>query len=353
VIRLRTSPLLFLCTALITVLVLGALVFNAATLNISFAEQAPTQSPIGAGLTSTPFLPERQEVEAAFQAFENGWLLWRGDVHRLYLLNSDQTIMVYADDVVQMTGAFEAITRIPLERFVPADRFRPLWQVIEREHLGWAVDEGHDYQAVLTKQSASGFTISLPSDVQIVLTFPLPDSSEYDGRWRALAEIPPFVPPTYPTATPTITPTPYVVEAVYQPFEQGFIVWIEDSSCVYAYVLHDPPSARDGILIDASLGNNYGYCLAIPSSIPSITPAPSEERVALGGVIGSVWKGYAFVREALGDPILPEQAYSATIPAASNSWDGAMGYRAMITLPDGRSLWCGFVGHSAGTCFLR
>lgn len=145
-----------------------------------------------------------------------------------------------------------------------------------------------------------------------------------------------------PPTTPTMVPTLQIVEAVYLPFEYGFMVYIQGRNCLYAYA--------DGIIIPpdvARLPNgSYGYCLSFDELPEAPADAPIEP-------FGRVWSFYEAVPEALGAQAGDVVRYTATIPADEPVVMGGVFYGGVITLPDGLQLYCGTRAATAGSCNLR
>jgi hypothetical protein len=154
---------------------------------------------------------------------------------------------------------------------------------------------------------------------------------------------------------PDSAASPYPIEAIFQRFEHGMMVWRSDKNCVYA--LADSPG-RVIIPLEipwAGKNQGYGYCLMVDLPTErSIEASPSEDRFLPQGAIGRVWNYYSEVQTKLGYATAPEQPYTATIPTNEGqaSMDGSPFYWRQMTLPDGTVLQCGSRGATAGTCDL-
>lgn len=91
------------------------------------------------------------EVEAAFQAFEGGYMLWRGDTNKIYVLYLDGSYNVYDDTYTE--GDTVGLPDVPPEGlFQPQRGFGKLWteNVGVRDRLGWA-----------TSASEAGYTAAI------------------------------------------------------------------------------------------------------------------------------------------------------------------------------------------------
>jgi len=177
---------------------------------------------------------------------------------------------------------------------------------------------------------------------------------------RQLSEL-----PVQPTATPiwasfpSSAVTPYVTEAIYQPFQRGFMLWRADQNCVYAIATSIAAEPRHAIIPSGlpaspdSMIHSYGYCL----SVAPLTHIPPNLNPPTGyfeptGVLGKVWHYYLEVSTELGFATAPEQHYTATVPTNDGAavMDGSPFTIAQMTLPDGTIFACGSRAATAGTC---
>jgi hypothetical protein len=142
---------------------------------------------------------------------------------------------------------------------------------------------------------------------------------------------------TVPTVVPTVAP----VEAVYLPFQGGFMVYNTRATCLYAYA--------DAIILPRDVVaeyNNYQYCLPFDELPAAQAGAPPDP-------FGRVWSRYAEARDALGEPTGDPVRYVTRVPPAERVVMGGVFYAGMMTLPDGTQLYCGWRGATAGSCQLR
>jgi hypothetical protein len=145
------------------------------------------------------------------------------------------------------------------------------------------------------------------------------------------------------SADSTPTPAPGTVNAVYLPFERGFMVYVEGADCLYAYA--------DGIIIPAEISSAspsgmYHYCIEFADLPDAPTNAPEFP-------FGRVWQRYAEMQQFLGVPSGGAQRYQARIPRSDPVVMGGVFYAGAVTLPNGRRLYCGTRGATAGHCELR
>ncbi|MEO8394683.1 MAG: hypothetical protein ABI700_16940 [Chloroflexota bacterium] len=106
------------------------------------------------------------------------------------------------------------------------------------------------------------------------------------GYYSAQHTIPTLEQPvlTQPSPTPVwamfpeSAVTPYVTEAIYQPFERGFMLWRADENCIYAIVTDAPLYPHRAIIplvIPGDMIHSYGYCLTVaPLTDRAITSEP-------------------------------------------------------------------------------
>jgi TolB protein len=103
-------------------------------------------------------------------------------------------------------------------------------------------------------------------------------------------------------------------QAAYQDYEQGFMVWRDDTEEVYVF------SVDNVTIVPISVYNNY----------PVPQENPPEGRYLPVNAFGKVWANYGQVRSVLGWPVTGETGYYACITSYSR--------HLAVTLPDGRAL---------------
>jgi hypothetical protein len=158
---------------------------------------------------------------------------------------------------------------------------------------------------------------------------------------------PPTIAPS-PTTAPTTPPTS--VNAIYQAFEHGWMLWREEMNCVYSYT----SDSETHIIVPDELANDYTYCVPIDGLSPIADATPPTGLSFPSGSLGAVWNTYPTISDALGYSTQAEQSYIAAIPSSPTSTnDGAPFSQPVMTLPDGQVLWCGFRAATVGSCHLE
>lgn len=90
------------------------------------------------------------EIQAAYEPFEGGYMVWRGDTRDIFVHYEDGTAEVYADanySVLPGPGAEVP----PLDRVVPSGGFGRVWAGHQsvRDRLGWALEPEESYTMTL------------------------------------------------------------------------------------------------------------------------------------------------------------------------------------------------------------
>lgn len=152
--------------------------------------------------------------------------------------------------------------------------------------------------------------------------------------------LPPYPEITYAPPVPTYTLTP--MTGVYQAFERGFMIYIEGQTCLFAYAeaIIIPEAIRS---LDMGI---YRYCVEFAGLPPAPADAPLDP-------FGRVWAQYPEMRASLGVAVGAPERYQTVIPRSEPVIMGGVFYSGMATLPDGRQLYCGTRGATAGRCELR
>jgi hypothetical protein len=313
-----------------------------------------------AGIPSTPDVV----VNATFQPFENGWMIWRGDVNTIFVLFSDGTLKSYHADEIPTSANGSLMPIAPPGRVQPAVPFEGLWRYFTdvAAQIGWPTIPGQSYVANVFGQVSFGFGITLPDGRYLGFSFggPWYMTGITGGTWKVSGEPVTFEPPSYPTLTPPPTATLARLGGIYQTFEHGFMLWRQDQNCVYTYIYSDD-NPQGGILIPKEIrmindiSSAYHYCVeAAPLPDNPISDLPPSGLLNPSGALGKVWGHYADVRQFLGYATSPEVSYVAFIPPRSPSSysDGGGWSDPVITLPDGQVLSCGFRSASSGMCSL-
>lgn len=80
-------------------------------------------------------------VAAAYQYFQNGAMIWRGDEQKIYVIYDDGTWEVYDDTFKEGEAESDPSLKAPSGLMQPVRGFGKVWRASAgvREHLGWAV----------------------------------------------------------------------------------------------------------------------------------------------------------------------------------------------------------------------
>lgn len=182
-----------------------------------------------------------------------------------------------------------------------------------------------------------------PPDLGMDLPTPVIVLSTNTPRSLSTAVVLPTEPPVMATPMPSMTR----VNAVYLPFEHGFMAYVEGADCLYVYA---ETGDWSGVLIPDEIRTQemgyYRYCTVF-GGLPD---APSD---APEGDFGRVWARYPELQPFLGAVTGEVVRYASTIPPSEPVVMGGVFYSGMIMLPDGRALYCGTRGATAGRCELR
>lgn len=218
---------------------------------------------------------------------------------------------------------------------------------------------------VVVTSTATQPSTAKPKAVSVQASTSTPQHPTVAGQNVAAASPVPSATPIPPTATsrpdvvwavfPFNNGADYAANAIYQPFEHGFMLWRSDYNCAYAVLDNHSAVIPLAMPDDPKTVRGYRYCLSLaPLTDRSISANPPAGSVEPTGTIGKVWHYYAEVRDKLGYATAAEQSYPATVPNSSqqSAESGLVSYTPQITLPDGQVLACGSRSATSGTCEL-
>jgi hypothetical protein len=116
------------------------------------------------------------QIAAAYQYFEHGRMLWRGDDQRIYVLLEDNTWQSYEDTYREGEPERDPNLFTPGELLQPIRGFGKLWRTTEglRDRIGWAVAEEEGVSAFV-QPFERGALIRQEGNVYVLLD---------DGRWH-------------------------------------------------------------------------------------------------------------------------------------------------------------------------
>jgi hypothetical protein len=251
---------------------------------------------LAAGLYAPPAHASSATVTyAAFQKYQNGYMIWRADTGEVWAL---------IDFGFQMRrfpqSSYETLSDNPIADPTPAGMIRPVngfgrvWGNIEdiRAQLGWAQIQEIGYTATITPvaPSAGGlsqFTVNFPGGRVIVI--------RSDNSWQDYGQ------PRYISSLPASTSFP----ATIQVFEHGMMIWWSETGTIW--VLYGSGLAA---LYDSAA---YG---ALPDNPVTALPPGGLIKPALG--FGKVWGNFPDVRQQLGWAQRTESGYQMTFQRTAN-----------------------------------
>jgi len=129
---------------------------------------------------------EAREVEAAYEEFEGGIMVWRGDTREIYVFYDDGTASYFLEASYAGMADRPADAMPPLDRYAPVSGFGRVWANAPgvREKLGWALMPEQGYRMMI---QGVAVTRTPPPEFSFVLR--LPDGSLVGsgfGTWRAI-----------------------------------------------------------------------------------------------------------------------------------------------------------------------
>jgi hypothetical protein len=260
---------------------------------------------------------DQYTVAATYQYYERGFMVWRSDNGAIYVFSNNGRFYNYASEVYGSLPYNPLAYTVPPNVINPIMGFGQVWGNFSavQDTLGLPVTSEASYLAEVHTLRGSIFSIISPHGQNIQVIGPV---------WIYLSIIPfgapsygsPFAP--FPTSTPVPPPTPTWVStfAAYQQYQNGFMIWRQDTQDILIF-------AGDGMLsiIDIQFYQN------LPDD--QTQPTPSGFINPING-FGRVWRNYDVIRNTLGWAISGETGYTATITSSDQSY-----YGGSISLPDG------------------
>jgi LysM repeat protein len=254
---------------------------------------------------------QQTATAATYQAFERGFMIWRADTGLITVFNGGGSNGSYGNFPV-FTYSFlpeNGSGAAPTGLIKPIFGFGKVWWNFEyiRKAIGWAKGSEQGYAAVFTT-SSSNQIVTLPNGQNVSMA---------NGMWTYTNQIP-----------PTVTPGPSVVNiaASYQPFEKGFMVWMSDSSNIFAFYGNTPNDGPFGGAGSYAIFPSTSYG-SLPAN-PATEPTPAARFHPMMG-FGKVWYNFPTTRSRLGWALQFETGYVTTLTY------NTVGL-VSLTLPDGR-----------------
>ncbi|MEZ4669195.1 MAG: LysM peptidoglycan-binding domain-containing protein [Anaerolineae bacterium] len=281
--------------------------------------------PPGVVATPPPYVPTPSvpiypsDLAATYQAFEGGFMTWTvltGQVSVYYYVSGTGdrgTVSVFPPSTLGSLPDNPVFDQPPAGRIRPVFGFGKVWgnfpQV--RQGLGWAISSEQGYLMRVYPPGSTTYQFSLPDGRTIY--------NNANSNWSTSSGFPIPVTPV-PTLPPTpVGPVVTTTWSAYQPYENGFMVWENNTGNVVAFYNNGSYSVYRAL--------QYGRLPDNP--VPDATP-PGRVRPAFG--FGKVWGNYSEVRFGLGWATTPEQGYTATFRSSAV---GGLS-QTCFYLPDGR-----------------
>ncbi len=278
--------------------------------------------------TGLPTESSSPRIGTTFQGFENGFMIWRADTGEIYTyIGTDNTgaLTIYSSSQYAQLPLDNRVI-VPAGRFVPQNGFGRVWTNYARAAIGWAITTEQGYLMTPVVQNGA------------LIQFNLPDGRY--ARWSATGwsisssfAPSPTAPP--PVVTATLTPTLVATAATpvststtgaaYQPFQNGFMIWRQDTGDVLVFESLN------------SSGSVWPYSEPTYSvwEVPVVAP-PGDAGPGLVVPVNAFGKVWSQVRDRMGWGTAPEQGYTATV--MNFNQPGYFPY-THITLPDGRTVF--------------
>jgi hypothetical protein len=89
---------------------------------------------------------DARTIQAAFEPFERGYMVWRGDTGAVYALHNDGSVSIYQQSQYEGLPDAQVNEQPPAGRFYPVSGFGRVWANLgERDRLGWATSSEQGY----------------------------------------------------------------------------------------------------------------------------------------------------------------------------------------------------------------
>ncbi|MBC7870491.1 MAG: LysM peptidoglycan-binding domain-containing protein [Chitinophagaceae bacterium] len=237
----------------------------------------------GGGTSNNPVPNENFSVGVSYQAFESGFMIWRGDTGAIWVFGNNGLLQTY---LLRTYGGLPT-TRYPAappaSRYRPSNGFRQVWDNFAdaRTLLGYALTAGE-----------SGYIMSIQTPAnRAYQLITLPDSAQQaqlsQNRWTSITSGDPVVGTT---------------GAAYQEFENGYMVWRADNNEIWVF------SGRETGTMNRITTSLYG---SLPDN--PVSDSPPSGRVSPVRGFGKVWGSFPNIRLQLGWAIGSEEGFTMTV----------------------------------------
>lgn len=291
------------------------LTFNDASMTWSSAGQLPPPPPTPYIPPPTPYNPPTQAVQfvvGTVQPFENGVMVYHANTGVIWVLYAQGTAQPFYSSYYGGLP-LNPYTVPPAGRISPIMGFGRLWgaESSVRANLGWALVPESSWQGQLANNQISFGTVY--GSVIVINTV--------SNNWYYATVGNPLPTQLPPTPFPTPTPSFHAVStyAAYQVFDNGFMIWRQDTGEVYVFV----NNAGAYFFYDGA------YVNSLPEN-PVSAPTPGG-HIRPVNAFGRVWGNIFYASGVIGWPIAYEQGFTMQVT------DNADGSRR-LNLPDGRTI---------------
>ena len=247
----------------------------------------------------------------AFQPFERGFMLWRGDTGDIWVLNNNGTTRYFSE------SDYSALPDNPVEALPPDDKSKPIrgfgrvWgnNPDIQETLGWALRSEVGYlvrweNVSLIGNGAIGFLVNFPDGQHVLL--------RDNNTWHF-----------HNTSTPAAPQR--IITVAYQPFEGGIMLYMGDTGRIW--ILNNSGDAQ------SYESHDYG---GLPHDPYQVVPPAGLFKPILG--FGQVWGYFSAVRYRLGWASIPELTYQTPFELVIEQPANASVVSFIIALPDGHQV---------------
>lgn len=256
-------------------------------------------------------------IQAAFQTFEGGYMIWEGDTGAIHVLMKEGSNRHY-----YMEDSYAAWPDNPVTESPPAGRIKPhhgfgrVWGNVPevRQALGWAIENETAYSLTTTRYGhphtygpVTDAELHFPNGQKVIIYS--------NGTW-AFAAAPLPDPHCICSLPQTIT-----MRASIQVFEGGYMLYWSETGSIW--VLTNDGRAR--LFVSSSYGN-------LENDPVKENPPAGLYRPILG--FGKVWGYFPEVRQKLGWAAAKEQPYTMRFERIWSGNDIAF----LVTVPGGQRL---------------
>jgi LysM repeat protein len=277
----------------------GNCLYNPNYLLVGQVIRVPGRPSAPHGGTAPDFPVAASQIGSTYQAFENGFMIWRATTGGIWVFvyqgqNGGYVTQIPLNVYGGMSGDARYWQPIPAGRGLPVFGFKKVYDNFPdlRAGLGWAIG-GEQGFLMAVQPEGHTFTISLPDQRLVRIN--------NSRGWQ------------FASGTPTPPPPPTTIStgATFQPFQHGFMVWRADTGEIRVFF-----GATTGELA-VYPASQYGPLPGWPFVQPGV---PYQYPVQFG--FGKVWNNIPGVRQRLGWATGGERGYTMVVEPASFTLPG-------------------------------